>query len=141
MPPDPEEENPARLSRSPPRRAHYIGVQPNRQPGARPPLPAPGWPDQPIEASPPRPGAAAERTEADLSEVELREVVERAWRALSEIVDRIIGSGRLLEREVIVDLARFLESAMPAVRAHERLVLRFRDAALAEAAVGTDEGP
>lgn len=116
-------------------------MEPNCQPGARPPLPAPGWPDQPIEGSPPRSGSGAERTEADLSDGELREVVERAWRALSEIVDRIIGSGRLLEREVIVDLARFLESAMPAVRAHERLVLRLRDAALAEAAVvGTDEG-
>lgn len=70
--------------------------------------------------------------EADLSDGELREVVERAWRVLSEIIDRIIGSGRLLDREVIVDLARFLESAMPAVRAHERLVLRLRDAALAD---------
>lgn len=115
-------------------------MEPNRQPGARPPFPAPGWPDQPTEVSPPQPGSSLERTEADLSEIELREVVERAWRALSEIVDRLIGSGRLLEREVIVDLARFLESAMPAVRAHERLVLRLRDAALAEAAVGTDEG-
>lgn len=115
-------------------------MEPNRQPGARPPLPAPGWPDQPIEASP-RSGSGVERADADLSDGELREVVERAWRALSEIVDRIIGSGRLLEREVIIDLARFLESAMPAVRAHERLVLRLRDAALAEVAVvGTDEG-
>jgi len=135
------------MSRWPSRRAHYIGVEPNRQPGARPPLPAPGWPDPPIEASPsgPAPEVIQVETEvvqdaAELSDGELREVVERSWRALSEIVDRIIGSGRLLDREVIVDLARFLESAMPAVRAHERLVLRLRDAALADMAVVAGSG-
>ncbi len=74
---------------------------------------------------------------ADLGEAQLRQEVERAWAEVSSIVDRIIGSGRMLDREVLLDLARFLESAMPAVAAYERLVGRAYEQALADAGVTT----
>ncbi len=71
----------------------------------------------------------------ELGEAQLREHVERAWAEVSSIVDRIIGSGRMLDREVLLDLARFLESAMPAVAAYERLVARAYEEAVADAGV------
>lgn len=72
-------------------------------------------------------------TDEELSDAELRDVAERAWERLSSIIDEMIGSGRLFDRELLIDLARFLENMMPAVRAYESLVGRIRDAALAEA--------
>ena len=71
----------------------------------------------------------------ELGEAQLREEVERAWAEVSSFVDRIIGSGRMLDREVLLDLARFLESAMPAVAAYERLVARAYEQAIADAGV------
>ena len=71
----------------------------------------------------------------ELGEAQLREEVERAWSEVSSFVDRIIGSGRMLDREVLLDLARFLESAMPAVAAYERLVARAYEQAVADAGV------
>ena len=71
----------------------------------------------------------------ELGEAQLREHVERAWAEVSGLVDRIIGSGRMLDRETLLDLARFLESAMPTVSAYERLVARAYEEALAEAGV------
>ncbi len=68
-------------------------------------------------------------------EAQLREQVERAWAEVSGFVDRIIGSGRMLDRDTLLDLARFLESAMPAVGAYERLVARALEDAIAEAGV------
>lgn len=87
-----------------------------------------------------QPPAPPEAGEAELSDGELRRVVERASGVMASLVDRVIGSGRLLDREFIVDLARFVESAMPAVRAYEQLVARMRDAALAETAAAVSGG-
>ena len=77
-------------------------------------------------------GAASE-----LGEAQLRQEVERAWAEVSSIIDRLIGSGRMLDRDVLLDLARFLESAMPAVAAYERLVARAYEQAMADAGVTT----
>ena len=71
----------------------------------------------------------------ELGEAQLREEVERAWAEVSSFIDRIIGSGRMLDRDVLLDLARFLESAMPAVAAYERLVARAYEQAVADAGV------
>ncbi len=43
----------------------------------------------------------------------------------------------MLERDTLLDLARFLESAMPAVDAYERLVAQAYEQALADAGVAT----
>ena len=67
----------------------------------------------------------------ELVEAQLRDVVERSWARLASILDRLIATGRRLDRELLVDLAGFLESAWPAVRAYERLVRKVRDEALA----------
>lgn len=72
--------------------------------------------------------------EDDLSEPELRAVVERSWTRLCSIADRTLASGRL-DRSVIVELARWLDGAGAAVRAYERLVVRLRDQALRQAEV------
>lgn len=69
----------------------------------------------------------------ELGGAQLRDQVERAWNEVSDFIDRIIGSGRMLDRETLLDLARFLESAMPAVDAYERLVARAYEDAIAEA--------
>ncbi|MDQ3573865.1 MAG: hypothetical protein M3378_02340 [Actinomycetota bacterium] len=100
---------------------------PTRDPGD-----GPGPAGAVVELHPPPLMAAAEDAalDEDLSEAELRDVVERSWARLSLLVDRMIGSGRLFDREVLIDLARFLENAMPAVRAYERLVGHARDAAI-----------
>ena len=71
----------------------------------------------------------------ELGEAQLREEVERAWAEVSSFIDRLIGSGRMLDRDVLLDLARFLESAMPAVAAYERLVARAYEQAVADAGV------
>ena len=68
---------------------------------------------------------------AEFVETQLRDVVERSWSRLASILDRLIASGRRLDREMLLDLAGFLESAWPAVRAYEQLVRRVRDEALA----------
>ena len=68
---------------------------------------------------------------AELVEAQLRDVVERAWSRLASILDRLIATGRRLDRDLLVDLARFLESSWPAVRAYERLVRKVREEALA----------
>ena len=78
-------------------------------------------------------GARAEMTDA--GEVQLRAHVEAAWAEVSDHIDRLVGSGRMLERNTLIDLARFLESAMPAVGAYERLVARVCEQALADAGV------
>jgi hypothetical protein len=57
-------------------------------------------------------------------DAELRNEVERAWARVSTLVDGLIGSGRLIDRDLLLDLARFLETAMPAVAAYERLLAR-----------------
>lgn len=67
----------------------------------------------------------------ELGEAQLRQQVVLAWTEVSSFVDRIVGSGRMLDREVLLDLARFLESAMPAVGAYERLVARACEDAIA----------
>jgi hypothetical protein len=75
-----------------------------------------------------RVGAAMNGTGPDeaveLPDAQLREEVERAWAQVSTMVDRLIGSGQLIDRELLLDVARFLESAMPAVVAYERLLAR-----------------
>ena len=79
-------------------------------------------------------GAAVTRPVLEeLGGAQLRDQVERAWNEVSDFIDRIIGSGRMLDRETLLDLARFLESAMPAVDAYERLVARAYEDAIAEA--------
>jgi len=83
----------------------------------------------------PRQPEVAGPAAGELGEAQLREHVERAWAEVSTLVERIIGSGRMLDRETLLDLARFLESAMPAVSAYERLVARAYEDALAEAGV------
>lgn len=60
----------------------------------------------------------------EVPDAQLREQVERAWAQVSTLVDGLIGSGQLIDRELLLDLARFLESAMPAVVAYERLLAR-----------------
>jgi hypothetical protein len=80
------------------------------------------------------PGATDEM-EAQPADTQLREQVEQAWTEISAIVDRIIGSGRMLDRDLLLDMARFLESAMPAVGAYERLVARAYQDAVAQAGV------
>ena len=71
-------------------------------------------------------GAGAEvaptSPDGDVGVAQLREHVERAWGELSGVVDRILGSGRKLDREVLLNLARFLEAAGPVVEAYEGLV-------------------
>lgn len=67
------------------------------------------------------------------SEPELRKVIDDAREGLFARIDRLLGSGRLLDRHLVVDLARFLEQAGPAVDAYEQLVARV---AAADDAVG-----
>ena len=55
---------------------------------------------------------------------DLRDAVGRAWAEMMGVVDAMLSAGRLPHRDVIVDMARFLDSAMPAVRAYERAALR-----------------
>jgi enamine deaminase RidA (YjgF/YER057c/UK114 family) len=81
------------------------------------------------------PGGGDELAEAPPGDTQLREQVEQAWADISAIVDRIIGSGRMLDRDLLLDMARFLESAMPAVGAYERLVARAYQDAVAQAGV------
>lgn len=49
-------------------------------------------------------------------------------------IGRLVGSGPMLERNTVLDLA--LESAMPAVGAYERLVAQAHEQALADADAG-----
>lgn len=58
------------------------------------------------------------------SEPELRKVIDEAREGLFARIDGLLGSGRLLDRHLVVDLARFLEQAGPAVDAYEQLVAR-----------------
>lgn len=71
--------------------------------------------------------------EDDLTERELRAVVERSWSRLCSIADRTLASGRFVDRTVLVELARWLDGAGAAVRAYERLVVRLRDQAMHQA--------
>lgn len=64
-------------------------------------------------------GDAAERAGG-----ELREVIDEAWEGLFARIDRLLASGRLLDRHLVVDLARFLDQAGPAVDAYEQLLAR-----------------
>ena len=84
-----------------------------------------------------RPAVSGEEppAEDDLSEPELRAVVERSWTRLCSIADRTMASGRFVDRSVLVELARWLDGAGAAVRAYERLVVRLRDQALHQAEV------
>jgi hypothetical protein len=83
-----------------------------------------------------RPASSEESpAEDDLSERELRAVVERSWSRLCSIADRTLASGRFVDRTVLVELARWLDGAGTAVRAYERLVVRLRDQALHQAEV------
>ena len=63
----------------------------------------------------------------EASDAQLRQVVERSWGRLASIVDGMIGKGQLLSRDVLIDMARFLENAMAAVQAYERLVAGVAD--------------
>ena len=84
------------------------------------------------------PNVARARAEmSDAGEAQLRAHVEAAWAEVSDHIDRLVGSGRMLERDTLIDLARFLESAMPAVDAYERLVAQAYEQALADAGVAT----
>lgn len=74
----------------------------------------------------------------DVSEQELRAVVERSWSRLCSIVDRTMASGRFVDRTLLVDLGRWLDGAGTAVRAYERLVVRLRDQALQPQGEGPD---
>ena len=74
---------------------------------------------------------------APVGDAQLRAHVEAAWAEISDHVDRLVGSGRMLDRDTLIDLARFLESAMPAVGAYERLVAQAYEQALADAGVAT----
>jgi hypothetical protein len=65
-------------------------------------------------------------------ESELRDVVDDAWEGLAARIDDLLGSGRLLDRGLVVELARFLDQAGPAVDAYEQLLARV--AAAGEAA-------
>jgi hypothetical protein len=68
--------------------------------------------------------------EDELSGPELRIVVERSWDRLWSIMDRTIASGRYFDRAVLIDIGRWLDGAMPAVRAYERLLARLGDEAI-----------
>jgi hypothetical protein len=65
----------------------------------------------------------------DRGESELRDVVDDAWEGLAARIDALLGSGRLLDRGLVVELARFLDQAGPAVDAYEQLLARVAAAA------------
>lgn len=71
----------------------------------------------------PRPSPAP-GTGAETGESELRGVIDDAWEGLAVRIDRLLGSGCLLDRRLVVDLARFLDHAGPAVDAYEQLLSR-----------------
>jgi hypothetical protein len=50
----------------------------------------------------------------------MRNVVEQVWDDMLRRVDQLLVAGRVPHGEVLIDMARFLECAMPAVRAGER---------------------
>ena len=79
------------------------------------------------------PRSAPSEGQDDLSEAELRAVVERSWSRLCAIADRTLASGRFVDRTVLVDLAHWLDGAGAAVRAYEHLVVRLRDQSLRQA--------
>lgn len=66
------------------------------------------------------------RTAAQLSDDELRDAVKRSFARLTAVVEETIDSGELLDRELLVDLARFLEKGMETARAYERVSGRLR---------------
>jgi hypothetical protein len=74
----------------------------------------------------PVPGSseAAEASARHRAESELRDVVDDAWEGLAARIDDLLGSGRLLDRGLVVELARFLDQAGPAVDAYEQLLAR-----------------
>ena len=77
------------------------------------------------------------RTPAELSDEELRAAVKRSFGRLAAVVEETIDSGELFDRDLLVDLARFLEKGMETVRAYESVSGRLR-ARPAVAAVGEE---
>lgn len=61
-------------------------------------------------------------TRGEPTEAELRELLVRAWAKVSTLVGGLLSSGHPIPREVLLDIARFLESAEPAVAAYDRLL-------------------
>ena len=61
-------------------------------------------------------------TRGEPTEAELRELLVRAWAKVSTLVGGLLSSGHPIRREVLLDIARFLESAEPAVAAYDRLL-------------------
>ena len=61
-------------------------------------------------------------TRGEPTEAELRELLVRAWTKVSTLVGGLLSSGHPIPREVLLDIARFLESAEPAVAAYDRLL-------------------
>ncbi|HVL27655.1 MAG TPA: hypothetical protein VM390_05880 [Acidimicrobiales bacterium] len=78
------------------------------------------------------------RTAAELSDDELRAAVKRSFARLAAVVEETIDSGELFDRELLVDLARFLEKGMETVRAYESVSGRLRTRPEAAAAVGEE---
>ena len=61
-------------------------------------------------------------TGGEPSEAELRELLVRAWGRVSTLVSGLLSSGHPIPRDVLLDIARFLESAEPTVAAYDRLL-------------------
>lgn len=101
-------------------------------PSGLPPLGGRAGASRPVsEASPGRPWPAAAPPCPDepawrngTGEPDLRDIIDEAREGLFARIDRLLGSGRLLDRHLVVDLARFLNQAGPAVDAYEQLLAR-----------------
>ncbi|MFP5319461.1 MAG: hypothetical protein ACLGI2_14365 [Acidimicrobiia bacterium] len=76
------------------------------------------------------------RPSPEQSDEELRTALRRTFDSLAEAVGDVIDSGEPFDRELVVDLARVLESGMESVRASESMQERLR-ARAAASAVGT----
>ena len=77
------------------------------------------------------------------TEAELRELLVRAWARVSALVGGLLSSGHPIPRDVLLDIARFLESAEPTVAAYDRLLAALEaegDAAAVLAILPTGEG-
>ncbi|MFN2506269.1 MAG: hypothetical protein ABR540_18990 [Acidimicrobiales bacterium] len=66
------------------------------------------------------------RPPEDLSDDELRTVVKRSFTRLSRSVEALLDAGELPDRELLIDLSRFLENGMEMVRAYESVSGRLR---------------
>ncbi len=101
-------------------------------PSGLPPLGGRAGASRPVsETSPGRPWPAATPPCPDdpawrsgTGEPDLRDIIDEAREGLFVRIDRLLGSGRLLDRHLVVDLARFLNQAGPAVDAYEQLLAR-----------------